>query len=254
MKNGEIDIRSKLKNYWFLFFLMLYLIGLGLNENGFSWEAYKAVEASDKAYIEFYTVDFPYNIKLLEKELGSIIPADRNFIESFKVLEEAKNKNVALLVYGSPLTATTHISLIQEAKKRSIKVKIIHNASVFDAIAETGLQLYKFGRTTSLPNFGANSYLDVVKDNLKIKAHTLILVDIGMDFRDAIGKLVMDSKDKGVKLEKVVVCSRLGNKDSSIYYNSIDKLKAKKIKAPFCIIVPSELHFMEEEFLEGFGK
>src|SRR3989344_3595919 len=104
---------------------MLYLIGLGLNEKGYSREAYDAVESSDLVYVENYTVDFPYDIKILEKELErkDFIPADRNFVESLKIVDEAKKKDVALLIYGSPLSATTHITLIEEAKKKKVKTK-----------------------------------------------------------------------------------------------------------------------------------
>jgi len=58
------------------------------------------------------------------------------------------------------LTATTHISLIEEAKRCGVKYKIIYNASILDAVAETGLQLYKFGKVTSMPN--GKSFLQIV--------------------------------------------------------------------------------------------
>ena len=233
---------------------MLYLIGLGLNEKSYSWEAYNAIQAAEKIYIENYTVEFPYDIKLLEKQFKGkkFIHVDRDFVESFRVLQEAKNTDVALLVYGNPLTATTHITLLEEAKKSGIRAKVIYNASIIDAVAETGLQLYKFGKIASMPGFEADSYLDIVKDNSKIKAHSLILVDIGLQFDKAMEKLMNDIKNNGVKLNKIIVCERLGTKDSKIYYGKVEKLTSLKIKAPFCIIIPSELHFMEEEVLEGF--
>jgi len=233
---------------------MIYLIGLGLSERGYSSEAYDIISKANKIYIENYTVNFPYDIKKLERQFKGkkFIQADRETVEQHmnKILDEAKKTDVALLVYGSPLTATTHITLIQEAKKKKIKVRILHNASVLDAVAETGLQTYKFGRTTSMPNFEADSYMEIVKKNLSIKAHTLILIDIGMKFKDSLRRLEKDSRKKGIKLEKIIVCSRLGNKDSEIYYGKIGELKNKKVKAPFCIIIPGELHFKEEEFLK----
>jgi len=48
----------------------------------------------------------------------------------------------------------------------------------------------------------------------------------------------------------IIVCSRLGTNDKKIVYGNIEDLKNEKIKAPFCIIIPSELHFLEEEALE----
>jgi len=148
--------------------------------------------------------------------------------------------------------ATTHITILGEAKKRKIKVEVIHNASIFDAVAETGLQLYKFGKITSIPDFEAESFIKTIKDNLGIGAHSLILIDIGMKTSEAFEKLEKTAKNHKVKLNKIVVCSRLGTKDSKIYYNNLKELKNKNLKKPFCIIIPGKMHFMEKEVLEDF--
>jgi diphthine synthase len=232
---------------------MLYIIGLGLSEKGYSKEAYDAVQECQKIYLESYTVDFPYKKEDLEKELGKKIEIlKREEVEDLSLIKEAKKENVCLLVYGAPLSATTHITLIQEAKKSNVKTKIIQGASVFDGISETGLQLYKFGKTASIPEFEADSFGEIIKENLSINAHTLLLVDIGLEFGKALNKLESSAKKYAIKLDKVIVCSRLGNKNSNIYYNRINELKSKKIEKPFCIIVPGKLHFMEEEFLRTF--
>ena len=52
--------------------------------------------------------------------------------------------------------------------------------------------------------------------------------------------------------EKIVVCEKLGTKYSKIYYDKIENLKGKKIRAPFCFIIPGKLHFMEKEILNKF--
>lgn len=235
---------------------MLYLVGLGLNVEGISEKGAKIVGNADKIYLENYTVEFPYSIEEMEKSLNvnKIFPAGRSFVESAKALvAEAKKEDVALLVYGSPLMATTHIALLEQAKEENVEAKIIHAASIFDAIAETGLQAYKFGKTASLPKFPAESYLEIVKDNQRIKAHTLILVDIGYGFKDALVRLEKDASTKKIKLGKMAVCSRLGNSDGKIVYGSFDGLKDKEIEAPFCFVIPGEMHFLEEEVLEGYG-
>ncbi len=231
---------------------MLYIIGLGLDEESISQKGLKSIKECKEIYLENYTVEFPYSVEKLEKAIKKkVLPANRDFVENFRIIEPAKKENVALLVYGNPLTATTHISLIQEAKKRGIKYQIIQNASIFDAIAETGLQLYKFGKTTSLPNFEADSFIDMVKDNQKINAHSLILIDIGMKFKDALSRLEKASRNK-IKIDKIVVCSRLGTDDSKILYGEISNLLNKEVNAPFCFIIPGKLHFMEEEVLKNF--
>jgi len=45
----------------------------------------------------------------------------------------------------------------------------------------------------------------------------------------------------------------LGLPDSKIYYGKIKDLGSKKVKAPFCFIIPGKLHFLEEEFLKGYA-
>lgn len=238
---------------------MFHLIGLGLNEKGYSREAYDTIEKSDKIYLENYTVEFPFEIKNLEKEFKGkkLVPANREFVESFRVLEEAKEKNVALLVYGNPLMATTHVSLIEEAKKRKIKFKVIHGASILDAVSETGLQIYKFGKITSMPkwqkNFAPESFMDVVKENISIGAHTLILVDIGLDFKKALEQLEISAKNGKLKIGKIAVCQKIGTDRSKIIYREISRLKKEKIENPFCFIIPGKLHFLESGFLENFG-
>jgi len=233
---------------------MLYLIGLGLNEKGYSKEAYDIILRADVVYADTYTIEFPYEASAFTKQFKGkkFIPAGREFVEGMKFIEEAKNKDVVLVVYGSPLVATTHSAIIKEAVDKKIKIKIIHAGSILDAVSETGLQPYKFGKTTSLPNFPAESYLDIVKENLKIKAHTLILIDIGLKFENAIQKLKEDCSKKKILLDKIVACERLGLKDAHIYYDTLNRLERKKVKAPFCFIIPSKLHFLEKEFLENF--
>ena len=226
---------------------MLYIIGLGLDEGSISGEGWQAAMKCKEVYLEDYTVEFPYPVANLEKIKKNILPANRDFVENFKVLEKADKENVALLVYGSPLTATTHISLIEEAQKRGIKCEVIYNASILDAVGETGLQIYKFGKITSIPNFEAESFMETIKENQSINAHSLILVDIGLEFKKAINRLNKILGDK-----KVVVCSRLGTKDKRIFYGTIKGLEKKEIKAPFCFIIPGKLHFLEEEVLKGF--
>ena len=164
---------------------MLYLIGLGLNERGISKEGLLALEKCHKIYLEGYTVDFPY--KTEELKFGKKIEIlERKDVESNRLIKEAKSRKIALLVYGSPLFATTHMSLILDARKQKVKTRVIHSASIFDAVAETGLQLYKFGKIASMPawrsNYEPDSFIDIVKENKSINAHSLILIDIGLEW------------------------------------------------------------------------
>jgi len=235
---------------------MLYLIGLGLNEKSISMQGLDSIKKCNKVYLENYTVDFPYEKENLDRIISKkTIPVERDFIESFKILNEAKKMDVALLVYGSPLSATTHISLIQEAKSKKIKVEIIYNASVLDAVAETGLQLYKFGKITSIPawkkNYEPDSFVEVIEENQSINAHTLILVDIGLEFQEALNHLELSLKKRKKDLKEIIVCSCLGTKNQKILYGILTSLKKQKIRKPYCFIVPGKLHFFEKEILKS---
>ncbi len=239
---------------------MLYIIGLGLNVDGISKYGLETVKRCKRVYLENYTVDFPYSREELRDVIGKkIIPADRDFVEGLGIVDEAKKIDVALLVYGSPLTATTHISLIQEAKRCNIRYKIVYNASILDAVAETGLQLYKFGKIASMPkwdekkNFVPNSFMKIVQENQSMKAHSLILIDIGLEFQDALEQLKKSAEECKIKLKKIVVCQALGTKHKKIMYRDIIELNDfTGVKKPYCIIIPSKLHFVEKEFLENY--
>jgi len=238
--------------------MTLYLIGTGLSEKSISVDALEILKSCDRIYLEDYTVDFPYKVKNLEKEMGiKIERRDRAKVEDESIIKEAKDKNIALLVYGDPLSATTHAQLILESKKQNIECKIFHNASIITAIAETGLQLYKFGKTASMPDWKEHtnhptSFAEYIKQNQSIKAHTLILTDIGLEFIEALNQLKTAAEREKLKLpEKIIVCSDIGTENQKIFYDTPRNLKDKKIKMPFCLIVPGKMHFIEEETLKA---
>lgn len=229
---------------------MLYLIGLGLNEKSLTIEALDVCRKAE-CYLEGYTVDFPYSVAELEKVIGKKINVlKREEVESENIVDKAKKQDIALLVYGSPLFATTHISLLQMCRENKVKYKVIFNASIFDAISEAGLQLYKFGKTASMPVWTTRdkpkSFADIVKENQSIKAHTLLLVDIGLEFNKALEQL-----EESIDISEIVVCSNLGTDKAKIIYGKINRLAKQKIEKPFCFIIPSEMHFLEQEFLNN---
>jgi diphthine synthase len=234
---------------------MLYLIGLGLNEKGISLEGKEAVKKCRRVYLENYTVKFPYSVKKLEKILGKkIIELERKDVESEMLVKEAKKQNIALLIYGCPLFATTHMGLIIDAEEARVKIKIVYSTSVFDTLAETGLQLYKFGKVSSIPKWEAHfqpeSFMEYIEQNRSIKAHSLILIDIGLNFSDALEELKIACQDRSFDLNNLIVCSNMGTDKAKIFYGAPEKLIKKKIDSPFCFIIPGEMHFLEKESLE----
>ncbi|MFH1823269.1 MAG: diphthine synthase [archaeon] len=221
---------------------MIYLIGLGLTPKDISLKALETIKKCKKIYLETYTTKFPYPVTELEKIIKKkVILADRTQIEN-NSKELTKQNNIAILVYGDPLSATTHINFLRETK-----TQVIHAPSILTAIAETGLSLYKFGKIASLPmwrdNYKPTSFMKIIQENLSINAHTLLLVDIGLPLRDALKQLELAS-DKTLK--KIIIISLAGTKNQKIVYDTISKLKNYKIKEPFSIIIPTKLSYGEK--------
>jgi diphthine synthase len=238
--------------------MTFYLIGLGLNEDSLSLEARKVLENCEKVYLESYTVDFPYKKEDLEKSLSIVVESiGREKVEDESLSGQAKNKNIALLVYGDPFSATTHLQLILSCKKQKISFKIFHNASIINSVAETGLSIYKFGKISSMPAWSKGyrpaSFIDYLQENKKIDAHSLLLVDIGLNFENALNQLNLASRERIFPIKKILVLSSMGTKNQKVYYDSILNLrKIKCVDKPFCFIIPSRMHFLEREALELF--
>jgi len=245
--------------------MALFLISLGLyDKEDMSIKALDACKKCDELYIELYTNYYNASIEELSKFVGKkIIKLNRDDIEdkSENLIKNAKKKDIGILIPGDCISATTHLALADEAKKNKIKTVLIHGSSIFTAVAETGLFLYKFGKTASIPfdNRNVEAPYDILKDNKK--AHTLFLLDIKYDrymkANEALDYLInMEKKRKEnvISLDKkAVVCSALGSDKSEIKFGKIkDLIKGKFNKFPQCVIIPGELHFFEEEVLESF--
>jgi len=251
--------------------MVLYFIGLGLeNENDITVKGLDAIKKSDYVFLENYTSILQVSVKKLEEFYGKkIILADRNIVESNadEILDKAKGKNVSFLVVGDIFGATTHTDLWMRAKEKNIECEFIHNTSVINVVGSVGLELYKFGKTTSIvfpeKNYNPKTAYDVIKMNKKNNLHTLCLLDIKskdnkfMSVSEGL-KLLLE-KEKELKENvindntKVIGCARLGCKDKKIKYAEVkDLIKEDFGNPPHCIIVPGELHFMEEEALKNW--
>ncbi len=249
--------------------MTLFLVGLGLStEKDITVRGLEAIQNSDLVYLEDYTSLLQCSFEELEKFYGKrIIHANRESTEQGikQILEQAKTKNVSFLVVGDPLSATTHVDIIKQAHDLNIPLEIIPNASVLTAVGMTGLQLYKFGKTTSIPFIEDHPNLEtpynVIKENQSLGLHTLCLLDLKpqqnkfMTVPEAIAVLENIEQRKQEKIINentlVVGCARLGAKDYLIWAGTITELKSIDFgKPPHCLIIPGKLHFAEEEMLE----
>ncbi|MBI4175595.1 MAG: diphthine synthase, partial [Candidatus Aenigmarchaeota archaeon] len=231
--------------------------------------ALEAAKKCDALYVEFYTNKMDTDVEKLSKLIGkNVIELKRSGLEekSDKIINAARNKNVGVLIPGDALSATTHISLLLDARRKGIETRVVHGSSILTAVGEAGLQLYKFGRTVTLtyPEKGyspAGAY-DAMLENRKAGLHTLILLDIKsekgryMTAKEGLEILLEIEKRKrsglmALKTRVVAACSLGG--EGIIKYDSVENLLKDKStgKPPAVLIFPGELHFMEKEFLES---
>ncbi len=241
---------------------MLALVGLGIAYD-ITHEGLSEAKKCDELYLESYTMPIDEKeISKMEKLIGkkfTRLPRDK--VESRFLLEQAEHKDVCLLVIGDPLSATTHISLIIDAKKARTPVKIIHNSSILSAaLGKSGLQPYRFGKTVTLAywrkNFEPTSPLKLIEENLSLDMHTLLLLDIDpelgpMGAKQALEQIEKMEKKYGKKLfDNIIILSRVGHPDEKITYGPRAELKKKDLgKPPFCFCIPAKLHPVEEEYL-----
>ena len=236
---------------------MKYLIGLGHELKDISLKGIEACKESDLVFLESYTSLSNFKIEELEKLIGKKLEIlNRSDVEEKKPFTE----NSALLIYGDPLSATTHKDIISK------NTQIIHAPSIFTSIAETGLELYKFGKTLSVTfwskNYKPESFFDYIEQNQSIDAHTLMLLDLDpinntfLSIKDALEQIISISKKRNFFINedtKFLLCARIGMKDSIIKYYSYNEIKDFDFgKAPFCIVLPGKLSFIEEELLKKY--
>ncbi|MFQ6136534.1 MAG: diphthine synthase [Candidatus Hydrothermarchaeales archaeon] len=255
---------------------MLIFIGLGLHdEKDITLKGLEEARSCDKLFAEFYTSALAgAGVEKISALTGRDIETlGRRDIEEDAedgILKLAKSKKVGLLVAGDPLISTTHVQLRLQAKELGIETRVVHNASIYSASASiSGLQNYKFGRSASVPfpqkGFLPETPYDVVKENGLRGLHTLLFLDIRVDRGQRLMtaneamEILLDIEKKrgeGVFTEETL-CVVLGNVGA---FECV--LKAGKVKelidqdfgpTPHSLIVPGELHFMEEEYLNEFA-
>jgi len=265
-------------------------MGIGYKKENLSSEMLEIISKSKNVFLEYYTSFYQDSFEILSTYVKKkIVICDREDIESNiedKILLPAKDKDITLMIIGDPLIATTHTDLILRCKELGVPIKVYNNVSIGNFITRTGLQFYKFGKITSIPFFSEKfmprtPYL-VHLDNHKMGAHSLFLLDLnpsndvaykGQDkFLEAhkafqfmldIPKLMIENEEieekDGLIIDeddKAVICSRLGFDDETIIYGTISELikydKKNSLREPLCVIIPGDMHEMEEKFLNQF--
>ena len=260
---------------------VLTFVGLGLyDEKDITVKGLEAVKAADILFMEEYTSNLMgTNIKKLETFYRKKIEllTRKEIEEKNIIIKNAEKKNVAFLVPGDSLLATTHHAIYIEALENGIKTRIIHGVSIFVAApALSGLQAYKFGRTVTIP-YSDNDYLpfspyEQIINNFNSGLHTLVLFDIKaaenryMSVGEASENILL-MREKLIKSgyavhktpiddkTQVIGIARAGSDDFTIKIDSLKNMVNASMGPPLhCMVIPSKLHFIEEEALEIIKK
>ncbi|KAH8739426.1 tetrapyrrole methylase [Cryptosporidium ryanae] len=265
--------------------MVLYLVGLGLsNEKDLTLRGLELIEKADKLYLESYTSILSPGANIIKILKGKeLIEADRKTIEEDcdSIISEAKEKNVVLLVVGDPFCATTHSDLVLRSYEKGVDIEVVHNASIISAIGCTGLQVYRFGETVSIPFFEDNwkptSFYDKIKSNLERGLHTLCLLDIKvkeqtienmmknkpifepprfMTVNQAISQILsVGEKDKSSLLSQDSLgfgVARIGSEDQMVVSGTLKELIHIEFGGPLhsLVVCHPDLHLIEKRFFE----
>jgi len=227
------------------------------DEKGITLRGLEAARECGTVFMESYTSTLSEgSVERLQDLIGKdIILLDREGVEGGDaVLEKAKVGVVCLLVPGDPMSATTHQDLRLRAQELGLATEIIGGVSALTAIpAALGLQIYKFGKTITVPipqpNFNPTSFYEKALENFKAGMHTLLLLDIQQDkglylsANDSLKTLISIEKELkgGLMIPERLVCvaARAGSADSLF-------------RPLHSLVIPGELHFLEAKALVEF--
>jgi diphthine synthase len=248
----------------------LYLIGAGLgSEKHLTREAMEAIDRSQMIIIDSYTGPLdPRLISYLHEGGREVRIADREMLEdgATKIVDMAREMNICIIVQGDPFIATTHQAIRIEAWRKGVECRSIHGVSIVTAsISESGLHLYKFGRTATMPKTDDVMQLtqpyNTIMENLSLGLHTLILLDTksgGLRASDALEALWMaeNAFKAGVVSDDllIIALARLGWDDERVAAGRLAELRGVSLPPPpHTLIIPGELHFTEREYIETYS-
>ncbi len=251
---------------------MFCLVGAGLKPTHLTLEGLERLKECGEVFLESYTGHFSGgNLKELERLAGKkihLLCRSEVEEEAGKLAEKAVNRDVCLLVFGSPLTATTHISLLEAMEEKGVKWKVVPAVSIKDFVPLTGLNDYNFGRSCTIvrpkENFSPESFYNVIEKNFSLGFHTFCFLDPGeekdeaLSIEGAIELLEGIEKKKGKKIISETVLAgiaRAGAKDMKIKAGSAKELKKEDFgSAPHSLLVCGRLSEKEMELLKVFSE
>lgn len=249
---------------------MLYLIGLGLSSGDIPNRAIEICKKAE-AYFDNYTsfVDDAY-LSYLQSAIGKkIVPLDRKSMEddASAIIRMAKTRDIAVMVAGDPLVATTHKILFIEAHKANVSVQVVHASSIVPTLmGESGLDFYRFGPVCSIPkwleNYKPVSFYETIRRNVANNLHSIVLLDYesakktSIDLHEALAVLeeAENQYADGIITDdtRMFVMYRLGSDKQQKHLTTMKKAMAMELPGgPAAIIIPAKLSEIEEEVVES---
>ena len=248
---------------------MLTFVGLGLYDLGdISLKGLECVRNADTVYLEGYTsrlmgTDVAEMEAFFGKEIRVLAREDVEQ-DPREIIERAAAGRVAFLTGGDPMVSTTHADLRMRAAAAGVATAIIHASSISSAASGlSGLQNYRFGKSCSVP-FPAKGWfptapVETIAANLDLNLHTLVFLDIQKDrymrIPEAIALIEEMAAKRGIEPPALYVgIARAGSESPVVAAGSGARLKETEFGPPLHIlVVPADLHPMEQEYLEIFA-
>ncbi|NPA84968.1 MAG: diphthine synthase [Crenarchaeota archaeon] len=216
----------------------------------------RELERAEEVWADVYTSPFQGGlVECLKKFREDVKEATREVLEGRFPL----SPNTLLVVPGDPLAATTHASLLLEAKKKGLKTKIISNVSSLQAArTKSGLSQYRFGRVVTLMyprdgiDFTESVYL-ALKDNDELNLHTIVLLETGYGRSMTVPEAAeLLCKYEDLCGRTAIAMARLCWDDELIVASKLkDFVEVDLGPPPHLLVFPSpKLHPIEEELLQ----
>ncbi|XP_023772053.2 probable diphthine methyl ester synthase, partial [Lactuca sativa] len=175
-----------------------------------------------------------------------------------------------------------HSDMVVREKKLEVEVKLIHNASIMNAVGVCALQIYHYGEIVSLPfsteTWRPDNFYEKIQRNRGLELHTLCLLDIRVK-EPSLESLCIGKKQYrhpsfmpiGVAIDKLLeveqlpgesayneetLCvgfSRLGSEKQKVVAKSMKQLREVDFGQPLhCLTIVGKTHPVEEEMLDFY--
>jgi len=248
---------------------MLFLIGLGLSEKDITVGSIEAFRTSE-LYVDRFTSyisdrTMTYISETAGKQVAELTRQDMEE-DVAELVKRAATRDIAVLVGGDPLMATTHKILYIEAKHQGVQTHILHaNSIITTVIGESGLDFYRFGSVCTIPKWSEHykpmSFYEKIERNLTNNEHTILLLDYDskrmetLPVGEAIGTLEKADAHykKGIITDrtKIIIMHNISQRDGKVMETTVAEAKSSNLNGMNVIIMPAALSDVEKDAVQA---